>query len=313
MPNAKSKITFTVCTPTFNRAHTLERVFNSLMNQTFHNFEWVVIDDGSSDRTGSLVEEFQRRAFFEVRYQFQPNQGKHIAVNAGAKLAKGEFFLIADSDDSFPGNALSVFYETWLTIPEEKRKSFTGVTGLCATNSGNIVGDRYPLDVFDSTPAETFYRYGIKGEKWGFHRTAVIRSFPFPELKGFKYFGEGIIWNAIGRKYLTRYVNQIVRTYNQDAGDQLTHQTPRKTSPARIFYVMGLNADQDYLHVAPLICAKIATQGARFSLHQGDTFSTQYSRLKGTKLKVLWTLALPLGMLLYLRDLFAERRYPRNA
>ena len=85
---------FTVCTPTFNRAHTLDRVYDSLMAQTFKDFEWVIIDDGSSDRTKELVSEWQSEAPFPIRYEFQKNQGKHIAVNLGAQLAAGELFLV---------------------------------------------------------------------------------------------------------------------------------------------------------------------------------------------------------------------------
>ena len=299
-------IIFSVCTPTFNRAHTLDRVFDSLQSQTMTSFEWIVIDDGSSDSTKEQVKGYVGKAKFPIIYEHQSNKGKHVAVNAGAQLAAGELFLIADSDDSFPEDALQVFYETWQGISKKIRNNFTGVTGLCMDEKCQIVGDYYPADIFDSTPAEMTYRYGIKGEKWGFHRTDVIRAFPFPELAGFKFFAESIIWNSIGRKFKTRYINKPVRIYNQDAGDQITHRSPIKNSQTRIFYVMGLNDDQDYLFVAPIKFIKMAVQGVRFSLHQADTISVQFNRLNGTKVRLLWALALTPGLVLYLKDLATD-------
>ena len=293
---------FTVFTPTYDRAHTLDRVYSSLCKQTFTDFEWVIVDDGSTDGTADLVAGWRKENLFPINYEKQSNQGKHIAVNRGAQLARGELFLIADSDDSFPSDALQVFHESWAEIPESERQNYTGVTGLCVDPSDKIVGDKFPLDVFDSTPADCFYRHGITGEKWGCHRTDVIRQFPFPALQGFRFFAEGIIWNAIGRVYKTRYINQIVRIYYSDSGNQLTNSSPFATSPSRIFYAMSLDADIDYLTVAPWIMFKIAAQGVRFSCHQRDNLMVQFSRLSKWRAKFIWFAALPVGFALFMID-----------
>ena len=84
---------FTICTATFNRAHTLQRVFDSLSAQTLDDFEWIIIDDGSTDETKFHVSKWQETAPFEIRYHYQPNKGKHIAINKGVDLAQGEFLL----------------------------------------------------------------------------------------------------------------------------------------------------------------------------------------------------------------------------
>ena len=91
---------FTVFTPTYNRARTLERVYSSLEAQTFRDFEWLIVDDGSTDGTRALVYEWQRQGSFAIRYFWQENRGKHVAFNVAVRESRGEFFLPLDSDDA---------------------------------------------------------------------------------------------------------------------------------------------------------------------------------------------------------------------
>ena len=293
---------FTVFTPTFNRAHTLHRVFTSLCAQTFTDFEWLVVDDGSEDNTEALIMRWKQEAPFPVRYKKQSNSGKHIAINQGVVLAKGELFIIADSDDEFLPDALQIFYDEWMRIEPHDRKNFTGVTGLCINSDNQIIGDKFPKDVFDSTPADTYYYHGIVGEKWGFHRASVLAEFPFPENTITSFYPEGLVWNRIGRKYLTRYINRPVRLYFSDSGNQLTSRSIKTRSIARMFYAEMLNEDADYITRAPKRLLRLAIQGARFSFHQQDRITEQLSRLDNLPAKILWISALPLAYLIYLFD-----------
>src|SRR5262249_2422136 len=97
---------FTVFTPTYNRAHTLHRVFDSLCAQTLRDFEWLVIDDGSSDSTRELIDNWTKSAHFTIRYIKQDHSGKHIAHNCAVREARGQFFLTLDSDDACTPQAL---------------------------------------------------------------------------------------------------------------------------------------------------------------------------------------------------------------
>ena len=135
---------FTVFTPTYNRARTIERVYRSLAAQAFRGFEWVVVDDGSTDGTRELVEAWKAEASFPIRYEWQENRGKHIASNKGIALARGELFITADSDDEFPPTALETFKRVWESIPEAERPGFAGAAGLCVDQRGRLVGDRFP-------------------------------------------------------------------------------------------------------------------------------------------------------------------------
>ncbi len=107
---------FTVFTPTFNRAYILPKLFKSLQKQGSLDFEWLIVDDGSSDDTQNLIASFQQEALFPVRYIHQKNQGKHVAINTGVANAKGAFFMTVDSDDQVMENALANLFSYFSTI-----------------------------------------------------------------------------------------------------------------------------------------------------------------------------------------------------
>ena len=79
----------TIFTPTYNRGYTLERLYESLCRQTRKDFEWVVVDDGSTDNTKQMVDRWRRTNRFPIRYIYQENRGKPSAHNLGAENAQG--------------------------------------------------------------------------------------------------------------------------------------------------------------------------------------------------------------------------------
>ena len=113
--------TFTVFTPTFNRRATLEAAYRSLTAQTFRDFEWLVVDDGSTDDTQDFVASLSVEGNFRVVYHYQANSEKHVGLNRAAELAGGRFFATLDSDDEYVPNALERFLHHWDSIPGRVR------------------------------------------------------------------------------------------------------------------------------------------------------------------------------------------------
>lgn len=206
---------FTVFTPTYNRAGTLPRVYDSLRAQTLKDFEWLIVDDGSEDGTKAMVRAWMADAGMPIRYIHQDNQGKAAAVNRGVGAARGELFLVLDSDDTCTRDALERLREIWVSIPESLRHTFSGVTVHCFDGQGRIVGDRFPADPLDAHPYELMR---VRGEKWGCHRTEILRAFPYPIVTGERYLPEGIVWNRVGREYLIRFRNVALRRYTPAPG-----------------------------------------------------------------------------------------------
>ncbi|MFQ5485005.1 MAG: glycosyltransferase family 2 protein [Desulfobacterales bacterium] len=264
---------FTVFTPTYNRAYTLHRVYESLISQTFRDFEWLIVDDGSTDNTRELVDQWKKEASFPIRYYWQENSGKDVAFNDGVQKAHGELFCPLDSDDACVPNALECIKWHWDSIPKEKKNEFYSVTCLCVDQYGKIVGDKYPEDVFDSDALEIRYKYMIGGEKWGALRTDVLKEYPFPTIEGFKgSLMPGMAWSTISRKYKIRFINQALRIYYLNEAlreDQLSRSISPKNNAPRliIWFQFMLNNEIDWFRYAPKMFIRSAVNYARLSFH----------------------------------------------
>jgi len=86
-----------VVIPTYNSADFLIQALNSVLNQTYSNYEIIVVDDGSSDNTSQAIEPWRS----QIRYIYQDNQGVAAARNRGIDAATGDFIAFLDADDLF--------------------------------------------------------------------------------------------------------------------------------------------------------------------------------------------------------------------
>lgn len=200
----------TVFTPTYNRAAYLLKVFESLLQQTFKDFEWVIVDDGSIDDTSVIIDNLQltNDKFFPIRYFYQENGGKHRAINRGVKEAKGELFLILDSDDMLPPNSLERIDFYYQQIKDDN--SFGGVCGYMAHHDGTVIGKGCDIDVLDTSSIDLRYKYHVEGDMLEVFRTSVLKEIPFPEISKEKFVPEALVWNRIARKYKLRVFHEVV-------------------------------------------------------------------------------------------------------
>lgn len=203
----------TIFTPTYNRAHLLQRLYNSLSKQTILNtqsvclFEWVVVDDGSTDKTEELMLKIKSEACIPVNYIKKTNGGKHTAINRGVKEAKGDLFWILDSDDSLPTNAIELLV-SYISIM--KNNSAVGICGYMAHHNGDIIGKPVVAKPQIVSLIDMRYKLGISGDMMEVFRTSVLREFPFPEIDGERFCPEVLVWYRIARKYKLLLVPEII-------------------------------------------------------------------------------------------------------
>ncbi|MCF8306841.1 MAG: glycosyltransferase family 2 protein [Ignavibacteriales bacterium] len=205
---------FTVFTPVYNRGDKIHRVWDSLRSQTFRDFEWIVVDDGSKDNVMDILGIYKNEADFPVTILRQENKGKHFAWNRAAEIAQGELFVPADSDDSFIPRTLEFFACKWDGIPARERKKFSGMNVLCGDpETGSVIGDEYPESPMVTTNLELSYKYKIQGEKWGCIRTDLLKRNKYPEITGRGSYILSYMWYKFSRKYKVICFNEILRNY----------------------------------------------------------------------------------------------------
>lgn len=201
----------TVFTPTYNRAYLLPRLYESLKTQTCLDFEWLIVDDGSSDNTEAVITsilEKQDKNVFPIRYYKQQNGGKHRALNHGVREAQGELFFIVDSDDSLPSESVETILKYYSQIKENK--SFGGVVGYMAHHDGTVIGKGNNDELLDCSSLEMRYKYNIIGDLAEVFRTSVLKEFPFLEIENERFCPEALIWNRIAQKYKLRIIKKVI-------------------------------------------------------------------------------------------------------
>lgn len=200
----------TVFTSTYNRAHLLPNLYQSLLQQKAEDFEWLVVDDGSTDGTEELVNQWIEEAAFTIRYFKKENGGKHTAINKGVQLAEGDLFFIIDSDDVLAEDALHKIKHYGEQI--KKKEEICGIIGLSQyLGQEKIVGDRFLYNEWEVSFADVYLKYHLKGDKSVAFKTSVLQQYPFPEKQGVRFVFEAVVWHEMSKKYNVLALNMIVQ------------------------------------------------------------------------------------------------------
>lgn len=300
----------TVFTPAYNRAYTLRRLFDSLQRQSRLDFEWVLVDDGSTDETAQLCHEFAKQARFPFRYIRQENAGKHVAINRGSVEARGDWFFIVDSDDSLPADSIEVNERYLAQIAGDP--GFAGVSGARARADGSwLMGKGLSLDDVAPRVRELFsreyvdatsqdYRAKLKmpGDRAEIVRTELVRKYPFPSFPGERFVSEYYLWQSISEEGLRlRWFNRptYLGDYLEDGLTTNMRDVMRKSPLGRSFvdnFTMGSHA--------PLgMRLNSAVNYTRFGRFGGKSIP---ELLREAKSKPLALLGLPVAVAMPLRE-----------
>lgn len=207
----ETKVFCTVFTPTYNRKETLPRLYKSLTTQKCKDFEWVIVDDGSTDGTREYIEQIIQESKLKIYYYYQNNSGKHVAINTGLEHANGQVFAIVDSDDYLTNDAITKI-KSWFSQMEEERKDikFAGVAGQKGYSENEAVGSTFSGDFIDSKNTER-NKHGITGDKFEIFYTSVLKANKFPVFDSEKFITEMVVWNRLARQnYYIRYYQDII-------------------------------------------------------------------------------------------------------
>lgn len=236
---------FSIITPTFNRKHTLYRVYESLINQSYTDFDWIIVDDFSSDNTKELVDEWISAGKINIEYHFlDKNQGKPKAVNFGLTRCKRPYTIIVDSDDSFVSNTLEDLKSVWDDI-NSTQNNIGAVWTLVYDEDNNIKGDLFPEDKWQVNFKQRVLdlNKGLQGDKWHSWRTKALQDQGlFSNVNC--HIQESHSWNEINKKYDFLCLNIAHLTAHISEGSLITSKKSKRDLAA-VYYYGGYYALKD--------------------------------------------------------------------
>ena len=311
-------MTVTVLTPTYNRGDLLSRCHDSLCRQSDKDFEWIVVDDGSTDDTEKKVKSWMTgvvctddhtvvghsdRGGFPLIYLHQSNGGKHRALNHGMTKARGQLTLILDSDDYLANDTIAIIHRVYKAMP--KGNALGGIAARKAHFDGRLIGKHYSWETKDLSLLDYRYRQNRKGDMCEVYLTQLLRDYPFPEIEDETFCPEALVCNRIATKHLLRYIPDVMYhcEYQQDGLSR--HITKiRMDSPiaSMITYAELTTYDIPFIQRA-----KAAINYHRFALCRNTNHSIHGTDMnKPVQLPLIsrwWCWTKPLGWALHKRDL----------
>ncbi len=288
----------TVFTPTYNRRDCIGKCYESLCAQTSHNFKWLIIDDGSTDDTASLIAQWQQeQTAFAIEYCYKENGGLHTGYNKGIELADTELFVCIDSDDWMPTDAIERIERIWQSIRD---KGYAGIMGMDKYTNGEYIGDTFPDDVHEMYLYEKLTKYRLDGDKKMIHRTDLLKQVaPMPSYGTEKFFNPSYMMyqlDQFGKLYVTNDCFCIVDYQPDGMSSNMYKQykdSPRSYAETRKLYLrfpetsLKFKIRHSIHYVSSCILAKRFFAGIKESDYR---FSTCLCALPGLALAwlVLW-------------------------
>ena len=280
----------TVFTSTFNRGYCLHQVYESLCRQTSQDFEWLIIDDGSTDDTKQVVEAWIVANKIKITYHYKENGGMHTGHNKAYALIQSEYNVCIDSDDFMPDNAVAIIIEETNNLSPE----YSGIIGLDANKEGMIIGTKIPDYLTHCKLNELYSKHGVKGDKKLVYRSSITSKYPaYPEFKGEKFVPLDYKCLLIDQDYDLKPVNKIlcIVEYQLD-GSTLNIFKQYRNNPrgfavsrqSRILY--GSSLQEQFKNAVHLVSSFL--------------FVKDISIFKQTSKPILVFLAFPFGLLLNL-------------
>ena len=279
----------TVFTPTFNRGYCLQQVYDSLCRQSSKDFEWLVIDDGSTDDTREIVAKWISEDIIRIGYHYKPNGGMHTGHNKAYELIQTEFNVCIDSDDFMPDDAVEIIIQETANLSPE----YSGIIGLDATKKGVIIGTQIPDYLSHCKLNELYTIHGVKGDKKLVYRTAIVKKYPpYPEFKGEKFVPLDYKCLLIDQDYDLKPVNKVfcIVEYQPD-GSTMNILKQYRNNPQGFAFsrISRINYGSSFV------------ERFRNAIHLVSSvlFANKYTFLFQPKRKLVVLFAFPFGILLH--------------
>jgi glycosyltransferase involved in cell wall biosynthesis len=300
---------FTVFTCCYNGAHTIHRVIETLKRQTFRNFEWIILNNGSTDNLDDIINLLISENVFPIKYLSQYPNNYNVAQNIGVSNAEGEYFIPLNADDTLVDNALEVFYDVYQKFPKNMQNEICGIVCNCMDQNGNFIGTPFPINntvpvsCLLSNELDMRYKYKVVGEKYGFIKTDIRREF-FYNTEVDSYTPDILVWFSVGEKYKFACINETLRIYyiNDNEGSAFTRDFKEKKYMAgAVFYIEEvINKYIEKMNLPFLNTLKLYINLSRYSMWAKIRISDSIGHIKKLHKRIFAYICVPLAFLFYL-------------
>lgn len=282
--------TLTVFTLTYNRAYCLNKCYESLLRQTCEDFEWLVVDDGSTDNTRELVKRWQNECTkFKINYFYKPNGGMHSGYNAAYDHIDTELAMSIDSDDFLPDDAVELVVDFW---KKNASPDVAGIVGLDVDPSGKVIGTELP-DVERIKVYDFYNRFKGTGDKKMAYRTQLMKPIKSPEFPGERLFPTCYRYFLLDLEYDMLVLNKplCIVEYAEDGFTRNIIKQYKKNLNSFIYY-------RKFIMTYPNATLK---HRFMFCIHYvAECFLKKEKKwFKNSPKKLLTFCAIPFGILLY--------------
>lgn len=227
----------TVYTPTYNRAYCLHQLYESLKRQTcsIDDFQWLIVDDGSTDNTEELVKKWQSEASFKLVYHKQKNEGKMAKLNFIHQIVDTELCTCVDSDDYLVDDGVELILSEWNKV--KHNQTIAGLVGLDVYKNGKIVGTEFPKDL-ERIKYRDFSKLGARGDKKFIYRTSIVSCYFYPSINEEKFPAPGYLYRLIDVDYDLQIINKplCVVEYLEDGLSKNKYNQFKKVPNSFMFY-----------------------------------------------------------------------------
>ena len=286
----------TILTATYNRANLLPDLYHSLCRQSEQRFDWIIIDDGSTDDTKELVQQWMSEPHdFHIEYYYIPNGGKNRAINYGVKRVKTPFTMIVDSDDYLTDDAISFYHkELTSTINEEKIAGIAGLRGMDINHPLNMVS--YSPDTFIIANNLERYKYNLQKDACEVYKTSILLNHPFHVWENEKFVPEEIVWNQLALEgYSLKWYNKVtcIVRYQEEGLTKASFKLIQKNPMGyAMMYKQRLSLSKKlkdkYYHASQMIAYTFIGKAFRFIYENNPN-------------KIITTLSIPCGFIISIR------------
>lgn len=295
---AEFKYRFTIFTPCYNSEKFIHRVFESVCSQTYTDFEWLIINDASTDNTLKILDEYRANVDFPIRIiSNSENKMLYYNFNLAFNEAQGQLMVFAGHDDKFDANTLETFDAIWTNYG---RDEISGIWCTCRDQNGNLVGTQLPEEITVSNYFDMFLSYIYRQERFGCTRTDILRNCKF-DIDNHRV-GESFLWEKIGKNYQTIYLNKTLRTYyiEPEVAGALTKRSRKQIAfPTFLSY---LDWNNDYIYKFrrfPLFQLRIRFALVFYGLLAGFTFFEVLKQVQRKRYFLYYLLLFPFAFFVY--------------